>query len=673
MSKVKPYGTSAIGETQKLLNLSVNESSITSLAKLRNSVQSNLSSRGVLACVFLFLLLPLSVYLGTAYDLNTSVSKFPHSRRLHLSPDYRDGINLFRDREDVLKEIPKVLENVNLMVNRSLEAGTYDGGYQLVISFGCFELLNIASGSGYRVRNSTELMKLFLPVGRERPSNLTDWSGFFSGGHRIKKDTLFRIASVSKIFTSLLAYILRDEGVISLDEEFASVYPTLAIENLKKKGFYRFSSKRNITLRMALNQMTGLRRDAKPSAATTSIIDDIPKYAQFTYEPFFHFEYSNHMTGLIGSYLSKRTGTPFEQLVKEKIIQPLNLKNTFPNFSKDLISHILIGGNYGVREHSVSDLDPEFMMTASNFWNLGVLNPTGGMVSTASDLSKVMQSLNPSLGQVRQCQGHWKSLLDPSSTREYLSFGVSLGNDLMGIGRSLSEIYSSYPSNHKVWSKSGALGSYGTWTNLIEDAQLSVSFSCNTHTHPPPSFFNTFLNEKNLIRPVREALKNRISDTYSGDFLCKTLLGDERRLKVKISMMRLNTLYHESDDVFLTATFTSASSSFSEIRSTFLQDYDLAYDVPQALIWSGIPSTYYIAAHNFAGPAGYGDKDLITLSESVGGVNAHEFDFSPVNKSTFKTGTQVHKPQNRSFRFMLGGRQSPGGKKTSSLHMTCQE
>ena len=574
--------------------------------------------------------------------------------KLYLAPDYRDAIHLLENRDEIANELEDVLISLLEKINEALYTEEDDFGYQLAISFGCFELLNIAKGGGFKVKRKEDVEQYFSPINKVWNTSFTRWSHMFEYRNDLSTSTPFRVASVSKIFTSLLAYRLRDEGLISLDEEFASLWPEFSVENLVEKGLYKHAAHRNITLRMALNQMTGLKRDGSPFLGSSDMISDVLNYSSFTFEPYFHFEYSNQMVALLGLYMSARMRRPFKSLIQEKILNPLEMRDTFPDITSDMWEAIRIGGNYGVRGGQPAGVE-EYMNMKSDFGSLEDNTPSGGIVSTASDLLKLLQSLNPNLHGVKTCRGIIKEpVLDPISAREYLSYGVSLGNDLLGIGRSIGEIYQTFPNHHKMWSKAGALGHYGTFALLVEDSHIQMGFSTNGFQHMPGAFFDVFNAEENLVGPVRSILKRSLRNVYGGSYRC---MGEEDGhikvllLEVAVSKVMIDGSEGNPNEYLN----VKLRASLEEKRRIDLSLYSLNYDEQVYLLWSGLPFRYYFGNPHFSPSAGYGNKGIMTLMETEGGVKAHTVDFRDV----VETGKRVDR-----IRFVLNpGMPALGGGK----------
>eukprot|EP01135_Chromosphaera_perkinsii_P000349 Nk52_evm8s77 gene=Nk52_evmTU8s77 len=574
-------------------------------------------------------------------------SKGVLGRGMYLAADYRDAIHLFIDEAEVQGLLEGPVKEVERKVHESL--ATEGCGYQFAMKFGCFQISNVASGSGFSIKRIEEVSRYFTPLGRPQPANFSNWSNLFEACQKgIEKTTPFRVGSISKIFTSLLAYRLRDEGVLSLDEELASVWPELSIENLFAKGKIlpvkhglsgNLHSRRNITLRMALNQMSGLRRDACKGVNFTNLPSDVLNCATFSFEPFFHFEYSDQMVGLAGQFLSARAGnTTFEKLVQEKILDVLGMNETFPNVDAQIQKNLCLGSTNGVGPGSSSGTSQDFMTVSNDYGNLQQMNPSGGLVSTANDILKLMGSLNPVLPTGKSCgvgnehTMRMKTVLDPASTREYLSYGTATGNDLNGIGQGTSEIYHTIPGNHKLWTKAGAIGHYDSWAVLVEDAHLSIAMMTNSNSRPSGEFYKVINKDDMIVKPVREMMKRRLQEVYGGSFICR----DMSSKTVKRYVLADVAVEHLDDDGPLGNPNQYLNVRFRHFRKQLsgkllnVTEYGIEFEKQHILLWSGAPFTYYFSTTHFSKYAGYPSASMTTLAESIGSQAPHIVDFSPL-------------------------------------------
>lgn len=160
---------------------------------------------------------------------------------------------------------------------------------------------------------------------------------FAAGWHdRNKKipaypQALFKIASITKLYIAVATTKLVKEGRLSLDKTLAEYFPELA-ESIE------YSDK--ITLRMMVQHRSGIpnfvdhpdywTKPPKNRQETLEYALDLP--ADFI--PGEDYGYSNTNYMLIEDLIDKTLGYSHQEYIKERILIPLGLKNTFVRLMK---------------------------------------------------------------------------------------------------------------------------------------------------------------------------------------------------------------------------------------------------------------------------------------------------------------------------------------------------
>jgi CubicO group peptidase (beta-lactamase class C family) len=139
-------------------------------------------------------------------------------------------------------------------------------------------------------------------------------------------ETRFRLGSITKQFTATLILQLVEQGKIKLDGKLSDYLPD-----------YRKDVGEKVTVHQLLNHTSGIpsytglpRFFNDVSRNPYSVADFIKKYASndLEFEPGSKFSYNNSGYFLLGAIIEKVTGKPYEQVLKEKIFEPLGMKNT---------------------------------------------------------------------------------------------------------------------------------------------------------------------------------------------------------------------------------------------------------------------------------------------------------------------------------------------------------
>jgi methyl acetate hydrolase len=149
------------------------------------------------------------------------------------------------------------------------------------------------------------------------------------------KDTIFRIASMTKPITSVAIMMLVEQGKVRLDDPVSKYLPeykgreVIASFNEKDGTYTTRPAKREITIRHLLTHTSGLGYDfTSPTVAallkkTGKAEQDLP----LLFEPGTQWLYSTS-PGVLGDLLKKLSGQSLEQHFKETVFQPLQMPDT---------------------------------------------------------------------------------------------------------------------------------------------------------------------------------------------------------------------------------------------------------------------------------------------------------------------------------------------------------
>ena len=183
---------------------------------------------------------------------------------------------------------------------------------------------------------------------------------------------LFKIASITKLYVAVSVAKLAKDGRLSLDKTVAEYFPELAgrIENSDR-----------ITLRMMVQHRSGIpnfvdhpdywTNPPKNKEETLAYGLDLPA----DFEPGESYGYSNTNYMLISDLIDKTVGYPHQQFIREEILTPLGLKNTYTSLSEVNMDEVMSGYYVGV--------DQDFKT-----------EDTGLMLATAEDVGIFLRALN---------------------------------------------------------------------------------------------------------------------------------------------------------------------------------------------------------------------------------------------------------------------------------------
>lgn len=196
----------------------------------------------------------------------------------------------------------------------------------------------------------------------------------------IGEDTVFDVASMTKLFTATVLLTLVEDGLLSLDEPIAEYLPS-----------FGSGDRRAVTLRRLLSHMSGLPALLRlwsdwldPASRRRAVLT-----APLVNPPGVVFEYSCIGYIVAGFLAEEVSGRALPELVQERICRPLGLANTGYLPSADQVIRVAATEyqpyvGRGMVRGSVHD---------ENSWSLGGTVGNAGIFSTAADLARFGEAL----------------------------------------------------------------------------------------------------------------------------------------------------------------------------------------------------------------------------------------------------------------------------------------
>jgi len=233
------------------------------------------------------------------------------------------------------------------------------------------EQVNEAIGHGF------DGMIVYVDEARKPPAFYT--AGWKNRENEIPADpqALFKIGSISKLYVAVATAKLVNDNSLSLDKTLADYFPELVgrIENAEK-----------ITLRLMVQHRSGIPNltdtpnfwedPPKSNKEALELVLDLPA----NFEPGEDYEYSNTNYLLISELIDKVVVNNHQQYIKDKILIPLELNNTFGSLSEVGIDDVMSGYYVGIKS-DIKTIDYG-------------LKGYGSMVATAQDVGTFLRALN---------------------------------------------------------------------------------------------------------------------------------------------------------------------------------------------------------------------------------------------------------------------------------------
>ncbi|MGI8309571.1 serine hydrolase [Saccharopolyspora hattusasensis] len=302
----------------------------------------------------------------------------------------------------------------------------------------------------------------------------------------MRPDTIFDIASITKLFTSIAVLQLIDDGEVNLDSPVAEYLPEFGV-----------NGKQSVTVRQLLTHTSGVQ--AEVTLWKLPADQRIPSIMQLTPEfpPGTHYTYSDPNMITLGLLVARVAGAPLDQVVTDRITGPLGMANTGYNPPASEL-HRIAATEYqaepprGLVRGQVHD---------ENAWSLGGVSGHAGVFSTADDLATLAQALLNG-GTYRG-----NRILSEDSVEQMLTnFNSAFPGNAHGLGFELDQRW--YMAGLSGPRTAGHTGFTGT-SLVIDPASRSVAVLLTNRVHPSRDWGSN--------NPARQALAQGMARSLAVD------------------------------------------------------------------------------------------------------------------------------------------------------------
>jgi CubicO group peptidase (beta-lactamase class C family) len=190
--------------------------------------------------------------------------------------------------------------------------------------------------------------------------------------------TKFRIGSISKSITAAAMATLVEDGKLDLDAPIQKYVPSFPAKDYP------------ITARELAGHQAGIRHYANNEfysnthyANVTSSLD-VFKNDALLFRPGDKYWYSTYGFVLLSAVIEGAAGEPFLKYVQRRVIDPVGMRNTAPEFPDSIILH---RARFYTRADSLSPIVNAPPVDNSNKW------AGGGFISTTEDLARFGQAM----------------------------------------------------------------------------------------------------------------------------------------------------------------------------------------------------------------------------------------------------------------------------------------
>jgi CubicO group peptidase (beta-lactamase class C family) len=266
-------------------------------------------------------------------------------------------------------------------------------------------------------------------------------------------DTMYDIASITKLFTAAAIMKLAQAGKVDLADELASLLPE----------FPNAEQARRITVRHLLNHTSGLSdyeaahteywlAGGKP--VTPTFVLDYLSGRPLEFVPGSQWSYSNSGYYLLGMIVERVSGRRYGEYVRDEIAAPLKLSATAP-------CDLVFGSPAATRGYDAKDSG----LVASRLIGAPNIVADGGLCSTVGDLSRLPTAL---------ARGNVVNAASLAAMREPTTLASGIAIDYgLGVRRGVLE-------GHELWGHTGGMDSYWSVLARYPDDDVTIVVLVNT-------------------------------------------------------------------------------------------------------------------------------------------------------------------------------------------------
>ncbi len=311
-------------------------------------------------------------------------------------------------------------------------------------------------------------------------------AGFQNIENQVKTSskTKYRIGSISKMFTAVMIMQLVEENKLDLDTKLNKFFPR--IPNADK-----------ITIEHLLRHESGLKEIVKQPGMDKwlqnahSKKEMIQKFKKFGVDffPGEKQEYNNNGYVLLSYILDKIEQKSFSEVLKTRIVTPLNLKNTY------------YGKNMGDQKEEALSYVKKNQWEESSYLHYSLPLGAGGIVSTPHDLNIFINAIFSE----KLVSGKTLKLMFPKAN----SFGLGLMNYKLDDSQALGH--------------TGGIDEYRSWILYFPSRNISIAYSSNGQDKPfkeiVKEIFKAFKSAKEKEVELRDAIHEQDSLIFDAVFI----------------------------------------------------------------------------------------------------------------------------------------------------------
>ncbi len=297
----------------------------------------------------------------------------------------------------------------------------------------------------------------------------------------INNNTVFRLASVSKSITGVLASILDSEDIVSLDDKVIDYLPELELQNAEYT--------KQLTVKNILSQTSGviphaydlMVEDKKPLEEILPYLKD----ANMTAAPGQLYTYQNVVYSIYEPVLEAKTHKDFSELMVEKVFAPFEMNDasldfqSFKNNKNKAYPHSQVANN----KFRTIPLNDRYYNTA----------PAAGVNASIADMGNLLIGLSGHRSEIFSKEARATAFTPIISTplkRQYFSsWGQEARNKSYAIGWRVVDYKGKRIAYH-----GGYVKGYKAEIAICNEAEIGIAILSNSPNNKSSKYIPTLLD-----------------------------------------------------------------------------------------------------------------------------------------------------------------------------------
>jgi beta-lactamase class C len=305
----------------------------------------------------------------------------------------------------------------------------------------------------------------------------------------VNAETVFRLGSVSKCFAPMLTGILVQDSVLSWNDKVTKHLPDFALKSKEQTDQLILKHVLSHTVGLPYHTYTNLIEEGDSLPQMLRKLQDVDMIGQVGRV----YSYQNVAYSIIGEVIHSASGKTYEQLMTERIFQPLNMDHASMTYA-DIMKNSNVA-----KPHQHSRKGVRVTAINNTYYNVG---PAGGVNASAVDMALLIEAL----------LGNRSNLISNETLNEIFTPVIRAPSKNRNFRKWIHQTDSHYALGWRVLdSKTDTLFYHGGYVNgyrtelaLNRRDKIGICILTNATGEladtSAPYFFNLYLNHRDSIQ-----------------------------------------------------------------------------------------------------------------------------------------------------------------------------